>query len=208
MSGKISALIFDLDGTLIDTMPAHYLAWKEAIKAYDWQFTEEHFYSMAGWPTLKVAQVVMAACGNPEPAEVIASRKESLFLAHLSEMRPIEPVVAIARRFAGRLPMAIATGSRAGQADTLLNLLGIKDLFQVILTADDGLPGKPHPAIFLKAAELMGAPAKECLVFEDGEAGLAAAAAAGMARIDVRKSNEISTAVADTSLNGLGHWGL
>ncbi len=192
MPGKISALIFDLDGTLIDTMPAHYLAWKEAIKAYDWEFTEEHFYSMAGWPTLKVAQVVMDACGNPEPAEVIAKRKESLFLAHLAEMRPIEPVVAIARSYAGRLPMAIATGSRAGQADALLNLLGIKDLFKVILTADDGLPGKPSPAIFLKAAELMGALPNECLVFEDGAAGLAAAAAAGMASIDVKKPEALN----------------
>lgn len=184
---KIKAFIFDLDGTLVDTMPAHFQAWRDVLAPYEVILDRDFYYGMAGWPSAEVAKAIINRCGLDIDPQVASKHKEALFMAHIGEMKIIPETVALAREYFGRLPMAVATGSRSRQAGMLLDQLQLKELFPVVLTADDDVRPKPAPDIFLKAAELMGVRPQNCVVFEDGDPGLAGADSAGMFKIDVRK---------------------
>ena len=179
-------LIFDCDGTLADTMPLHYQAWDETLGALGVGFPEKLFYELAGVPTVRIVEILneQHGCGM-DPVEV-GDRKELRFRELQEAAQPIEPVVALAREYAGRLPMAVATGGGYDVCIRTLRALGIAELFQTIVTADDVANGKPAPDIFLEAARRLGVEPSTCLVFEDADLGLQAAAAAGMPAIDVR----------------------
>lgn len=182
----ITALIFDCDGTLADTMPLHYQAWQNAFKLHGREFPEPLFYAMAGIPTEKIIHIFNEQHGYGLP-ESVFHLKERLFEELIPEVKPIEPITRIVAEYSGRLPMAVATGATRHLCVKTLKQIGLLDRFQSIVTADEVPNGKPAPDIFLMAAKHLHTPVKNCLVFEDGDPGIVAAAAAGMPAVDVRK---------------------
>lgn len=120
------------------------------------------------------------------PVQATADHKEHLYQQMLPRVVPIEPVVVLVRQYAGRLPMAVATGATQAIVRKTLGSLGLTDYFQAIVTADDVKHGKPAQDIFLEAARQLGVPATSCYAFEDADLGLQAARAAGMVAIDIR----------------------
>lgn len=183
-AGDFAAYLFDLDGTLIDSMPVHLRAWERALQQVGLTvpFDEEFFYSLGGTPTLESAVIFGAHYGLTFDAPQLVIDKEHLYLALLDQVTLIEPVVEIARRVAKTHPVAIVTGGGPEIAYPALDSSGLRSLFPVVVTPEDVAPGrgKPHPDMFLLAAGKLGVPADRCLVFEDAMPGVAAAKAAGM----------------------------
>lgn len=184
-SGDFAGYIFDLDGTLINTMPLHYRAWDRALReghGLGETLNEDLFYSLGGVPTVRVAELIGQHYGLTLDPLAVEHTKERMFLELLDAVDHIEPVVAFARKVAATHPVAIATGGMPEIALPALKAAGLLELFPIVVTPKDVGPGrgKPAPDMFLLAAEKMGVPAAECLVFEDAEPGVQAALAAGM----------------------------
>lgn len=180
------ALIFDCDGTLVDSMPLHWRAWNAVCKRNGIELPEERFYKLGGVPSQKILAMLKQEQGlSFDPAE-ISSQKEEAYLPLMAEVELIEPVAAIAREHVGKLPMAVATGGRTKYIRPLLEGLGISDWFQAIVTSDDVKNHKPAPDTFLKAAALLGVPPEDCRAFEDTDLGMEAIRAAHMDAVDVR----------------------
>ncbi len=180
--GNFAGYIFDLDGTLVDTMPLHYYAWDEAMRRAGMPGTlsEDLFYSLGGVPTLRVAELLATHYGLKIDPWKVFHEKEALFSARTHEAALIEPVVAFARRVAATHPVAIASGGPRDIVRRTLELKGLAALFSVVVSADDVVHGKPAPDMFLLAAKKMAVEPTQCLVFEDAEPGMRAAEAAGM----------------------------
>ena len=182
----IRGLIFDCDGTLVDTMPMHYRAWQTALGEAGIPLTEDEFYSLAGMPTLKIAQSLAQTHKSHVSGEQITHRKEEAYIQSIPDIELIPAVVAIAQRENGRRHLAVASGGIHRIVDQQLRAAGLMDLFSIVICADDVEHGKPAPDSFLVAALRMGLKPEECVVYEDGELGFQAAAAAGMSCVDVR----------------------
>ena len=184
---RYHGLLFDCDGTLADTMPLHYEAWLEALKPTGVDFPRARYMSLAGMPTKQILRTLSAEQGIPLDYEALLPKKEDLFLALLREVRGIEPVIDVARRSRGTVPMAVVSGGIRRAVELTLQAVGVHGWFCAIVTAEDTEHGKPHPDPFLLAAERAGvAAADRCLVFEDGDLGLESARRAGMDAVDVR----------------------
>jgi HAD superfamily hydrolase (TIGR01509 family) len=178
--GDFAAYIFDCDGTLADTMPLHYKAWCSVLREYEADFPEALFYELGGMPTEKIVELLNDRHGYSMPPAETAHEKEQRFLAMLTEIEPIEPVVAIVREISGRLPMAVASGGHRHVVTRTLKGLGLFDKFDAIVCSEDYARGKPFPDPFLVAAQRLGVEPAKCLVFEDTLIGEEAARAAGM----------------------------
>ena len=180
-------LVFDLDGTLVNSMPAHFEAWCEALAQVGAAgvFKEDVFYAMGGRPTKDIVVQLNAEYGlNLEPNTVAFAKKEA-FLKRLDKVTLIEEVVAYARSWRGKVPMAIATGGTRMVAEKTLQVLELSDLFDEVVTSDDVVVGKPDPEIFLKAAERIGIDPTKCVAFEDAAPGILSAQRAGMQVVTV-----------------------
>jgi beta-phosphoglucomutase family hydrolase len=186
--GEFAGYIFDCDGTLVDTMPLHFRAWERALQRAGLQrdLDEEFFYSLGGMPTRRVAQVFADHYGLTVDVDKVFHEKEAFFLDLQAEMKVIEPVVKVARSLHGRAPMSVASGGPKPVVKKTLELMGLDELFPVVVTPEDVTHGKPSPEMFLLAATLMGVPPERCLVFEDGAPGFEAATAAGMKYVVVK----------------------
>ena len=180
--GDFAGYIFDLDGTLVDTMPLHYRAWDEAMRAVGLKcpLDEELFYSLGGVPTRQVAERIAQHYGLRIDVDRVFHEKEKLFMEIQKDAKVIAPTVAFAREAAKTRPMAIASGGPRDVVRRSLELAGLASLFKAVVTADDVVHGKPAPDMFLLAAKLLGVEPTRCLVFEDATPGFKAAAAAGM----------------------------
>jgi beta-phosphoglucomutase-like phosphatase (HAD superfamily) len=170
------AIVFDCDGTLADTMPAHYRAWVATLAPYGVGFDEDRFYRMGGVPTQQVAEILLAEAGWPVTADRVAVDKEAAF----------ERQLAVARQHRGELPLAVATGGLRRVATKILQQIGVHDWFDTIVCCEDVTRHKPEPDIFLEAARRLNVDPTRCLAYEDTETGLQSARAAGMQVIDVR----------------------
>jgi beta-phosphoglucomutase-like phosphatase (HAD superfamily) len=179
-AGDFAAYIFDCDGTLADTMPTHFRAWQTALGVHAQNFTEAMFYELGGVPTARIVEIMNERHGFALPVDETVARKEAIFLELSPHIAAIEPVVALARRFFGLKPLAVASGGHRRIVMTTLRALGIVELFDAIITSEDYQRGKPSPDPFLEAALRLGVPPEQCLVFEDTATGIAAATAAGM----------------------------
>jgi len=191
--GDFAGYIFDLDGTLVDTMPLHYRAWDESMRAVGLTapLDEELFYSLGGVPTLRVADLIAKHYGLTIDPHAVFHHKEKLFAELQQDAKLIEPVVEFARRVALTHPVSIASGGPRDIVRRMLQLAGLAPLFphERVVTPEDVVHGKPAPDMFLLAAQRMGVPPAQCLVFEDAEPGMRAAEAAGMkwVRVPSRK---------------------
>lgn len=182
-AGKFAGYIFDLDGTLVDTMPLHYRAWNRAMQhaGLREELSEDLFYRLGGVPTRRVASLLAEHYGLTIDVEKVFHQKEALFLELRSEMKLIGSVVAFARHaVAEGTPVSVASGGPRDIVRHTLELMQLKDLFPVVVTPEDVAHGKPAPDMFLLAARKMGVAPGQCLVFEDAEPGIQAAEAAGM----------------------------
>jgi beta-phosphoglucomutase-like phosphatase (HAD superfamily) len=182
-----TGLIFDCDGTLADTMPAHYRAWTAMLDRYGIPFPEPRFYALGGVPTAQIIRILAAEYGVAvTDIEAMVREKEVGFLTYLDAVTLIEPVATIAKSHRGRLPLAVASGGYRDTITLTLDRLSIRDWFDALVTAEDTPRHKPEPDVFLEAARRLGVAAAGCVVFEDTDIGLEAAHRAGMLGIDVR----------------------
>lgn len=189
---KAKGLIFDLDGTIIDSMPIHFIAWRNATAPYGIDFTPELFEILAGIPLYPTVAKLNEMFGkNIDPKEM-GDAKEKEYEDNMHMAVPIEPVVALIKKYHGKLPMAVGTGSMQRLARKALDIIGLKDYFQIVVSSDEVENHKPHPETFLKCAELMGIEPEYCQVFEDGILGLQAAQKGGMMATDVREFYQVS----------------
>ena len=188
----VRGLVFDCDGTIADTMPLHYQAWVAALQEHGEVFPEALFYELAGISTVGVMQILNERHGYNLPVQEAAARKERLYQELVPQVLPIQPVVTVVKQYAGRLPMAVATGGTRAICSKTLKALDLLEYFPVIVTADDVANGKPAPDIFLEAARRLGVAPEHCYAFEDAELGLEAARAAGMVAVDIRPMHAAS----------------
>ena len=180
--GNFGGLIFDCDGTLADSMPLYHRAWQRALAAHGatFEFGWELFMSRAGMSTALTVEGLNASFGTTLEVASIEARQHAEYLLLIDGVRPIDAVVAIAREYAGKLPMSVASGGSRPLVERTLELIGVRELFPVVVVAADVPKGKPEPDIFLLAAKRMGVAPERCLVFEDGVPGLVGAERAGM----------------------------
>jgi beta-phosphoglucomutase-like phosphatase (HAD superfamily) len=183
---KYDALIFDCDGTLADTMPAHYITWKEVLNRHGISFSLDRFYSLGGVPAKEVVEIVAGEADVRVDTRAVAEEKDRAFMGQLETVRPVEPVAAVAREYRGKLPMAVATGSHRELAERTLDLIGMAGWFDAVVCAEDVVNPKPAPDIFLEAARRLGIEPARCCVYEDADLGILAACRAGMHVVDVR----------------------
>ncbi len=184
----IRGLIFDLDGTLADTMPYHFQAWKKACNKFGADIESSLLRKYTGTPGHIIASEIIMRFGlegNVTVKEII-KEKIKQFNKLQDNIKPIEPVADIVRKYYGKLPMAIGTGGHLESVERTLEIAGLRNYFDIIVTASDVDNFKPHPETFLRCAELMNIDPAHIQVFEDGDLGLEAAKAAGMTGTDVR----------------------
>lgn len=183
--GSFAAYIFDCDGTIADTMPLHFRAWTRAMQDFGGQFPEDLFYEWGGKPTSVIVAELNRRFGTDLDVATTVRRKEDYYLQLIPEVLPIVPVLEIAKRMHGVIPMAVASGGHHELVDATLDALKIRDLFDAVVCAEDYERGKPAPDPFLEAARRLDVSPEHCLVFEDSPTGIAAAEAAGMAHVFV-----------------------
>lgn len=189
---NIKALIFDLDGTIADTMPVHFLAYKKIVAEYGIEFTPELFATLAGIPavgTIRKLNELFGASMNPEE---VGLYKEREYEKIMHKMKPVTPVVDLVKQYHGKMPMSVGTGGYKRLAWKTLEILGLNSYFEILVSGEDVKHAKPHPETFLRCAEIMGVEPAACHVFEDGELGIQAANAAGMTSTLVTGYYEVS----------------
>ena len=181
-------LVFDCDGTLLDTMPIYYESWKRTCDEVGLDFPIERFYAFAGATIIDIFQVLLDEQKGGGDSNLTASYCESVKRKHHADIEasgrkagPVDVVVDIARKCHGKIPMAVAS---SGWRDHVLEGLernGILHLFDTVVTADDDAVKKPKPApdIFLVAAERIGVSPDKCIGFEDADFGMQALDSAG-----------------------------
>jgi len=189
---KAKALIFDLDGTLADTMPIHYIAWKNAAAKYGIDFTIELFSQLAGVPLYPTVEKLNQVFGtNIDPKEM-GDIKEAEFEKNMHLTPEIKVVTDLVRMWHGKLPMAVGTGGSRRLSLKSLEIIGLKGYFDILVTSEDVSNFKPYPDTFVRCAELMGVNPVDCEVFEDGLLGILAAKAAGMMMVDVTQYYKVT----------------
>ena len=196
---QYAGYIFDLDGTLVDSMPTHFVAWRWALKKHGAPyevFQWEEFVAHGGMAAPDIVADLNATYGLTMDPELVADEKRNRYAWLLqNETLPVIPeTVNLVRRLKEQgVPYAIGTGSMPSGATETLQAAGIADLFSVMVTPADVPPGfgKPRPDIFLLCAERMGVNPAECIVFEDAEPGIQAALAGGMDYVRVGECSPV-----------------
>ena len=183
--GPFAAYLFDCDGTIVDSMPLHYIAWKKALGEWNCEFEEKTFYAWGGMPVVEIIRSLNEMNGLSMPVEELHHRKEGLYYEMLGDLKGVPEVIEHVHASHGRIPFAVVSGSTRESVVKSLEVLGILDKFDVLVCAGEYAKAKPDPEPFLLAAEKLGVPAKDCLVFEDTEMGIQAATAAGMKSVKV-----------------------
>ena len=195
----IKAVIFDLDGVIVDTAHYHFIAWKRLAKELGIHFTEQENEQLKGVSRMRSLEIILEL-GNlllsQEEMEKLATKKNQWFVDYINAMKPDEifPNVKEMIQNIRENGIKVALASSSKNADTVLTLLDIKNLFDVIVDGTMIRNTKPDPEIFLLAARKLNLPPSECLVFEDAEAGVEAAVAAGMKCIGVGSPQQLSKA--------------
>jgi len=180
-------LIFDCDGTLVDTMPIHFKAWSITTEKYGLIFPEDRFYALGGVSPFEVLRILSSEQDKKIDFEEVTQEKESLYMQFISEAKEIPEVMEIVRSNFEKIPMAVASGGTSETVIGILNHCSIKHYFDVIVTSEDVENPKPAPDTFLEAATRMNIAPEKCRAYEDADMGIKAIIAAGMDVVDIRK---------------------
>ena len=192
--GSFGAYLFDCDGTIADSMPLHYIAWKKALAEWKCEFDEKLFYAWGGMPVVEIVSALNKRHGLSMPVEIVARRKESLYYESLPQLQPVPEVLEHIEARHGQIPFAVVSGSALDSVTASLSTLNLLDKFDTLVCAGDYKKSKPDPEAFLLAAARLRVTPSACLVFEDTEMGIQAATAAGMASVKILQTWErIST---------------
>jgi len=183
---EAKALIFDLDGTLSNSLPVHVATWNKVGETYGFTFDPQIVHEMTGRPTIEFARHIVEKYNLTANPEDIVKLKQKTFWDSAELLEPVQEIIAIVKEYHGQLPMSVGTGASRKSAEVQLGELGIADYFDAVVSADDVASHKPEPETFLKCAQLMGVEPTACQVFEDGDLGIEAAKKAGMMVTDVR----------------------
>ncbi|POT56385.1 fructose-1-phosphate/6-phosphogluconate phosphatase [Citrobacter amalonaticus] len=186
MYERYAGLIFDMDGTILDTEPTHRKAWREVTRRYGLHFDEHAIVALNGSPTWRIAQSIIELNHADLDPHALANEKTIAVKSMLLDSVEPLPLVEVVKAWHGRRPMAVGTGSESMIAEALLAHLGLRHYFAAVVAADHVQRHKPAPDTFLLCAERMGVIPAHCVVFEDADFGLQAACAAGMDAVDVR----------------------
>jgi beta-phosphoglucomutase-like phosphatase (HAD superfamily) len=185
LPGDIGGLIFDCDGTLVNTPPVYARAWAAGLRLSGREITPEWYFARSGMSEHVLMDQFEAEFGIQLQREEVVRVMRTAFIEELGRLEEITAITAVARQNHGRLPMAVASGGSRAIVTATLDVTGLKSLFGVVVTIDDVGRAKPEPDLFLEAARRIGVPPARCLVFEDSREGLEAAHRAGMRTVDV-----------------------
>jgi HAD superfamily hydrolase (TIGR01509 family) len=183
--GVFKAYLFDCDGTIVDSMPLHYIAWKTALAEWGCTFDEDLFYSWGGKTVNEIISTLNRMQTLAMPVEALGTRKELLYFDSLPSLKAIPEVVEHIDARHRSIPFAVVSGGRRDSIVRSLTAVNLLNRFEIIVGAEDYVRSKPAPDAFLLAAERLGVMPADCLVFEDTELGIQAATAAGMASVRV-----------------------
>jgi len=184
----IKGLIFDLDGTLADSMPYHFNGWRKACNKFGGDINTAFLRKHTGTPSWIIATEIIKKCKLKGIVTIDQMMDEKLIEYYKEQhlVKPINPVVDIVKKYFGKLPMAVGTGGHREAVERTLEVTDLRKYFDIIITANDVENFKPHPETFLKCAAMMNVEPVFCEVFEDGDRGIEAAHKAGMLATDVR----------------------
>lgn len=177
-----AAVIFDMDGLVLDTEPTYFIAWQQAAKVMGYTLSDAFCRSLSGLHYQQVEQKLRTECGADFDLQTFKRLSGVCWREHVNahgiNTRPgFTELLQVIDRL--KIPYCLATNSSAVNAYECLALAGIVDVFSIIISRDDVPCGKPEPDIFLKAASVLQVPISRCLVLEDSHAGIVAASRAG-----------------------------
>ena len=182
-----AAVIFDMDGVLVLSGPAHWLAWRDTAHAHGRPLTEAEFLAVNGMTNDDICARLWGAAATPAFVATIADSKERAYRAAVAACVPLAPgcreLLATLSAHGARL--AVGSSGPKENVDLILDGGGIRAFFGAVVHAGLVQRGKPAPDIFLRAAELLAVPPAQCTVIEDAPAGVRAARAAGMRVVGV-----------------------
>lgn len=188
----IQALIFDMDGTIVDNMWVHTAVWLELLAEYGVEMTPLQFQAAtAGNTNTQLLRTLVNPAMSDDEVNAIASEKEcryrERFRPYLQPVAGLLPLLDQAQQ--ANVPLAVATAANQPNIEYVLDGLQLRPYFEAVVGADDVAHGKPEPDLFLLAAQRLHLPPEVCLVFEDSLAGLEAAHRAGMQAVAVATSH-------------------
>lgn len=182
----IKALIFDMDGTLVDSELIHFKAWKETLANYGVShFPFEEFISYVGTSNEKLARDYIRSDGLDIGMERLVREKQGIYLEMISGIKLLHGVEAAIRNYFGNYRLAVASSSDCIELEKILETAGIRSSFEQVVGGDLVERKKPDPEIYLKTISLLSLTPRECVAFEDSESGLIAAKDAGMFAVAV-----------------------
>jgi beta-phosphoglucomutase-like phosphatase (HAD superfamily) len=181
------ALIFDCDGTLVDTLPIYAGAWAHGFQPSGQAMRRDWYLDRSGHSEHTLMDLFDADHGVTVDREQVISLMRQRFLMDIGAVQEITAIAGIARLHQGTLPMAVASGGSREIVSACLQSTGLNVLFETVVTIDDVSRPKPAPDLFLEAARRLKIEPSRCVVFEDSPQGLEAANRAGMIAIDVRR---------------------
>lgn len=210
----IKACIFDLDGVLVDTAHYHFLAWKRLAKEFDYELTEEINEELKGVSRMKSLEIVLKHANvslENQKKELLADRKNGWFTEYVHNMNPNELYPGVRELFSrlrrDNIKFALASSSK--NAQTIIEILGIQNEFEAVVDGTMIVHSKPDPEIFLLAASKLNVSPADCVVFEDAEAGVEAALAAGMKCVGIgnpvklKEANRVVNAIQNFNYSDL-----
>jgi beta-phosphoglucomutase family hydrolase len=180
------ALIFDCDGTLADTLPIHFQTWSVALQAEGADISKDWYYKYCGTSAEEMLQILKNLFGYQFDSESVIAKRQKHYQSLINTVKEVRAVAEIVHNHHGKTPLAVASGGESIVLETTLNNISLRQFFDVVVSIDDVEKGKPEPDIFLLAAQRLGVAPQDCIVYEDSDEGLNAAARAGMRSIDVR----------------------
>jgi beta-phosphoglucomutase len=197
------AVLWDMDGTLVDSEEFHWLSWRDTMAAEGVPISHDQFVVTFGQRNDSILPRWLGVDATPDRIQRVGDAKEELYrrLVHESGLAPLPGAAEWVRRLQQEnWRQAVASSAPRANLDVVLEVIGLRDYFQAIVSAEDVTAGKPDPQVFLTAASRLGVPPSQCVVVEDAAAGVEAARRAGMRSIGVSRKASLAANIAVSSL--------